>query len=131
MSEELKNHLEQEEEEEEENNRFSTINSLCPVPNSLSYSNLQNISASCSPPPSMAATTTFFSRYLTKTTASELARTIRTTAPVHLLRFSSKSTINALSSSDELAQGPSCLFVGPIDTASKETLEALYLQVRD
>lgn len=28
------------------------------------------------------------------------------------------------------AEGPSCLFVGPIETASKEMLEALYLQVR-
>eukprot|EP00262_Sarcandra_glabra_P008927 TRINITY_DN22879_c0_g1_i1.p1 TRINITY_DN22879_c0_g1~~TRINITY_DN22879_c0_g1_i1.p1 ORF type:complete len:323 (-),score=23.28 TRINITY_DN22879_c0_g1_i1:176-1054(-) len=30
-----------------------------------------------------------------------------------------------------LAEGPSCIFVGPIETASKETLEALYLQARD
>lgn len=30
-----------------------------------------------------------------------------------------------------LAEGPSCLFVGPIETASKETLEALYRQVRN
>ncbi|XP_039128440.1 PGR5-like protein 1A, chloroplastic isoform X3 [Dioscorea cayenensis subsp. rotundata] len=29
------------------------------------------------------------------------------------------------------AEGPSCLFVGPIETASKEMLEALYLQARD
>ncbi|MQL85936.1 hypothetical protein Taro_018471, partial [Colocasia esculenta] len=29
------------------------------------------------------------------------------------------------------AQGPSCLFVGPIETASKEMLEALYDQARD
>ncbi|XP_072984587.1 uncharacterized protein [Typha latifolia] len=29
------------------------------------------------------------------------------------------------------AEGPSCLFVGPIETASKERLEALYRQARD
>jgi hypothetical protein len=28
------------------------------------------------------------------------------------------------------AEGPSCLYVGPIDTASQEKLEALYHQVR-
>ncbi|KAE8733033.1 hypothetical protein F3Y22_tig00001644pilonHSYRG00387 [Hibiscus syriacus] len=28
-------------------------------------------------------------------------------------------------------EGPSCLFVGPIETASQETLEALYRQARD
>ncbi|KAJ4979997.1 hypothetical protein NE237_010777 [Protea cynaroides] len=30
-----------------------------------------------------------------------------------------------------LAEGPSCIFVGPIETARKETLEALYRQARD
>ncbi|KAK4779774.1 hypothetical protein SAY87_015880 [Trapa incisa] len=30
-----------------------------------------------------------------------------------------------------LSQGPSCIYVGPIETASKETLEALYRQARD
>ncbi|KAK1272125.1 hypothetical protein QJS04_geneDACA021601 [Acorus gramineus] len=29
------------------------------------------------------------------------------------------------------SEGPSCIFVGPIETASKETLEALYRQARD
>lgn len=28
-------------------------------------------------------------------------------------------------------EGPSCVFVGPLETASKETLEALYRQARD
>lgn len=28
------------------------------------------------------------------------------------------------------AEGPSCLFVGPVETASKEMLEALYQEVR-
>ncbi|XP_078179201.1 PGR5-like A protein isoform X2 [Carex rostrata] len=30
-----------------------------------------------------------------------------------------------------VSEGPSCLFVGPIETASKEMLEALYRQARD
>lgn len=30
-----------------------------------------------------------------------------------------------------LAEGPSCIFVGPIETAKKESLEALYRQARD
>ncbi|KAI4373464.1 hypothetical protein MLD38_011586 [Melastoma candidum] len=30
-----------------------------------------------------------------------------------------------------VSEAPSCIFVGPIDTASQETLEALYLQARD
>ncbi|XP_045826607.1 PGR5-like protein 1B, chloroplastic [Trifolium pratense] len=29
------------------------------------------------------------------------------------------------------AEGPSCIFVGPLETANKETLEALYCQARD
>jgi len=28
------------------------------------------------------------------------------------------------------AEGPSCLYVGPIETASQEKMEALYRQVR-
>ncbi|XP_023523155.1 PGR5-like protein 1A, chloroplastic [Cucurbita pepo subsp. pepo] len=79
----------------------------------------------------MAATRTSFFRHLTKPTVSELTRTIRSAHPFHLVRFSARTANNALSSSDELVQGPSCIFVGPIETASKETLEALYLQARD
>ncbi|XP_050204041.1 PGR5-like protein 1A, chloroplastic [Mercurialis annua] len=30
-----------------------------------------------------------------------------------------------------VAEGPSCIFVGPLETASQETLEALYCQARD
>ncbi|KAL9235313.1 hypothetical protein vseg_010079 [Gypsophila vaccaria] len=30
-----------------------------------------------------------------------------------------------------LSEGPSCIFVGPVETASQETLEALYRQARD
>lgn len=52
------------------------------------------------------------------------------------MRISTKK--NGVSSAcNELAQpassshGPSCIFVGPIETASKETLEALYQQARE
>lgn len=30
-----------------------------------------------------------------------------------------------------VSEGPSCIFVGPIETASQETLEALYRQAKD
>ncbi|CAK9327018.1 unnamed protein product [Citrullus colocynthis] len=79
----------------------------------------------------MAGTSTSFSRHLIKSTVSDLARTIRTAAPFHRVPFSTKSPNNPLSSSDDLAQGPSCIFVGPLETATQETLEALYLQARD
>ncbi|XP_011035296.1 PREDICTED: PGR5-like protein 1B, chloroplastic isoform X1 [Populus euphratica] len=41
---------------------------------------------------------------------------------------------NGVSRTREVAlspEGPSCIFVGPIETASQETLEALYCQARD
>lgn len=73
-------------------------------------------------------------------TAVDLSRNTRTFAPV---RISCKnSNNNGLSvrnndnykdrqpSSPALVEGPSCLFVGPIESASQETLEALYRQVR-
>ncbi|KAH7678114.1 hypothetical protein IHE45_07G128300 [Dioscorea alata] len=41
------------------------------------------------------------------------------------------ATCSAAGPSSFAAEGPSCLFVGPIETASKEMLEALYLQARD
>ncbi|CAN6471779.1 unnamed protein product [Victoria cruziana] len=55
------------------------------------------------------------------------------------LSRSSTRSVAALASRSEkvpsaelaLAEGPSCIFVGPIETASKDMLEALYLQARD
>ncbi|KAM7256652.1 hypothetical protein ACFE04_012393 [Oxalis oulophora] len=32
---------------------------------------------------------------------------------------------------EKVVEGPSCIYVGPVETASKETLEALYRQARD
>uniref|UniRef100_A0A9I9DLX2 PGR5-like protein 1B, chloroplastic n=1 Tax=Cucumis melo TaxID=3656 RepID=A0A9I9DLX2_CUCME len=79
----------------------------------------------------MAGTSTSFSPHLIKSTVSNLTRTIRAVTPFHLVLFSTKTPNSPLSSSDNLAQGPSCIFVGPIETATQETLEALYLQARD
>ncbi|KAJ0979519.1 hypothetical protein J5N97_014993 [Dioscorea zingiberensis] len=41
------------------------------------------------------------------------------------------ATRSARGPSSFAGEGPSCLFVGPIETASQETLEALYRQARD
>lgn len=79
----------------------------------------------------MAGASTSFSPHLIKSTVSNLARTIRAATPFHLVPFSTKTPNSPLSSSEDLAQGPSCIFVGPIETATQETLEALYLQVSD
>ncbi|OVA17852.1 hypothetical protein BVC80_1835g247 [Macleaya cordata] len=56
--------------------------------------------------------------------------------PPFSVRISYSTKNNACSersSHSELAlsEGPSCIFVGPIETASRETLEALYRQARD
>ncbi|KAJ0575542.1 putative PGR5-like protein [Helianthus annuus] len=70
------------------------------------------------------------------------SRSSRTMAPSPLVRISCKNSTNdGLSirtdkdprqpSSQLLVEGPSCLFIGPIENASQETLEALYRQARD
>ncbi|XP_004505857.1 uncharacterized protein [Cicer arietinum] len=43
----------------------------------------------------------------------------------------SANTHRVFATSAELPQGPSCIYVGPLETANKETLEALYCQARD
>ncbi|KAJ4772845.1 PGR5-like protein [Rhynchospora pubera] len=48
-----------------------------------------------------------------------------------LARAASSGRRSLSGSTLAVAEGPSCLFVGPIDTASKEMLEALYHQARD
>lgn len=48
------------------------------------------------------------------------------------VRFSSRShppSVSARAALKPLAEAPSCIYVGPIESASKETLEALYRQV--
>lgn len=68
-------------------------------------------------------------------TLVELSRSGRTGAPVSV-RISTKSHGNggggfAATTMCNNEEGPSCIFVGPLETASKETLEALYRQARD
>ncbi|XP_057449179.1 PGR5-like protein 1B, chloroplastic [Lotus japonicus] len=70
----------------------------------------------------MAATTS--TSHVIQSTLLELPRTNR------LLRISA-STHRVSAISDHRPQGPSCIFVGPLETANKETLEALYCQARD
>ncbi|XP_027088525.1 uncharacterized protein LOC113752410 isoform X1 [Coffea eugenioides] len=68
---------------------------------------------------------------IVSSTAIELTRNSRVGAPSSV-RYSARRSVFA--SPDDLlplADGPSCIFVGPIETASKETLEALYCQARD
>ncbi|KAL3518179.1 hypothetical protein ACH5RR_020768 [Cinchona calisaya] len=68
---------------------------------------------------------------IVSSTVIEFSRNSRT-GPPSSVRYSARSPV--VSSRDDLqplAQGPSCIFVGPIETASKETLEALYCQARD
>ncbi|XP_015874019.2 PGR5-like protein 1A, chloroplastic [Ziziphus jujuba] len=62
------------------------------------------------------------------TVVPELSRPIGARAPFSV-RISAKG--NDFPICNDLVQGPSCIFVGPIETASKETLEALYRQARD
>lgn len=62
--------------------------------------------------------------------AIKLSKNSRPGVPFYV-RFSTRCP-PVVSAFDELkprAEGPSCLFVGPIESASKETLEALYRQV--
>ncbi|KAK7325017.1 hypothetical protein VNO77_29033 [Canavalia gladiata] len=40
-------------------------------------------------------------------------------------------SVRASATCDDRPSGPSCIYVGPLHTASKETLEALYSQARD
>lgn len=79
----------------------------------------------------MAGTSPPILPHVIGSTITELSRTVRTGTPF-LVRISAKSNgVSTCNNRDELAlaEGPSCIFVGPIETASKETLEALYCQV--
>ncbi|KAF7805448.1 PGR5-like protein 1B, chloroplastic [Senna tora] len=77
----------------------------------------------------MAATSPSFSPHVIRSTLLESTRNNRS-PPSFSVRIS--STANGVSATcDDLAQGPYCIYVGPIESASKETLEALYRQARD
>ncbi|GLT70798.1 hypothetical protein SLA2020_428580 [Shorea laevis] len=77
----------------------------------------------------MASTSASLAPHVIGSTVVELSRTNRTGAPFSV-RISAKTNVGP-ARDNALAEGPSCIFVGPIETASKETLEALYLQARD
>ena len=82
----------------------------------------------------MAGTCTFISRLVIELSSNN--RASRTWGGGGGASFSwariSAMNSNGVSSAREVAlspEGPSCIFVGPIETASQETLEALYCQV--
>lgn len=75
----------------------------------------------------MAGTSPSFSPHVIRSTLLESPRNNRS-PPSFSVRISAKS--NGVSATcDDLAQGPYCIYVGPVESASKETLEALYRQV--
>ncbi|KDP42256.1 hypothetical protein JCGZ_02986 [Jatropha curcas] len=85
----------------------------------------------------MAGTCTSITRHVIGSTTVELSRTANHCGASFSARISMKNSgASAMSGHRELAavataEGPSCIYVGPIDSASKETLEALYRQARD
>jgi hypothetical protein len=63
----------------------------------------------------------------------ELSRLINRAGVPFSVRFSTRTRAlhgGGLTAPTSREEGPSCIFVGPIDSARKETLEALYRQVR-
>ncbi|KAH9661471.1 PGR5-like A protein [Citrus sinensis] len=84
----------------------------------------------------MAGTGNSITPHVIGSTFVELSRSGRTGAPFSV-RISTKSHGNggggfaAAATMCKNEEGPSCIFVGPLETASKETLEALYRQARD
>ncbi|XP_073267407.1 PGR5-like protein 1A, chloroplastic isoform X2 [Populus alba] len=82
----------------------------------------------------MAGTCTYISRHVIELSSyNRASRSGREGASFCWARLSAMSG-NGVSRTRKVAlasEGPSCLFVGPIETASQETLEALYRQARD
>ncbi|XVF68780.1 hypothetical protein PTKIN_Ptkin11bG0028800 [Pterospermum kingtungense] len=60
-----------------------------------------------------------------------LSGSTRTTKLPFSVRVSGFSAKTQGFTTTAMEEGPSCIFVGPIETASQETLEALYRQARD
>lgn len=62
----------------------------------------------------------------------ELSRLINRAGVPFSVRISTRTRGHGggLTAPTSREEGPSCIFVGPIDSARKETLEALYRQVR-
>ncbi|XP_031387922.1 uncharacterized protein LOC116201007 isoform X2 [Punica granatum] len=80
----------------------------------------------------MAASSSSIAPQLVGPRASRLSAAGRAAGAPFLVRVSANGSGATACSANELglAQGPSCIFVGPIETASKETLEALYRQLK-
>lgn len=76
----------------------------------------------------MAGTCSRVTPHVIGSTIAELSRTSRTGALLPV-RISARSHGVSTCDESEVPQGPSCIFVGPIETAPQETLEALYCQV--
>ncbi|KAG8387854.1 hypothetical protein BUALT_Bualt02G0064500 [Buddleja alternifolia] len=70
--------------------------------------------------------------HVIRTTVTDLSRTgSRTGAPLSVRRSYAVSAAAAAQDGRHRLEGPSCIFVGPVETASQETLEALYRQARE
>ncbi|KAF1899111.1 hypothetical protein Lal_00019232 [Lupinus albus] len=76
----------------------------------------------------MSTTSTSFASNVPQSTFLELPLT---TNNRFSLRFSAKSHHRVSAFSDQRPHGPYCVYVGPLETANQETLEALYSQARD
>lgn len=77
----------------------------------------------------MAGAWSPISRRVLGSTVIDLSRSNSRTGGSLPVRISARSHGVSTCEERETPQGPSCIFVGPVETASKETLEALYRQV--
>ncbi|KAK4719984.1 hypothetical protein R3W88_018322 [Solanum pinnatisectum] len=79
----------------------------------------------------MAGAWSPIARRVLGSTVIELGRSNSRAGASFPVRISARSHGVSTCEEREAPLGPSCIFVGPIETASKETLEALYHQARD
>ncbi|PNX62908.1 PGR5-like protein, partial [Trifolium pratense] len=77
--------------------------------------------------PSTSGTTTTTTTALGGWTVLQLSK-IRSNRSVS---SSSSFSLRISATCDDRPHGPSCIYVGPLQTATQETLEALYSQARD
>lgn len=80
----------------------------------------------------MAGTSaSFVPRVVGSSKVLELSRINRWTGAPFSVRISTKPNRSTTNCACANTEAPSCIFVGPIESASKETLEALYRQAQD
>ncbi|KAL3367268.1 hypothetical protein AABB24_011805 [Solanum stoloniferum] len=79
----------------------------------------------------MAGAWSPIARRVLGSTVIELSRSNSRAGASFPVRISARSHGVSTCEEREAPLAPSCIFVGPIETASKETLEALYRQARD